>query len=80
MSVGLNSFHFTSLPFSRLLLPKFVTGFDESENKVTYSKQMDIHIIYYDENTKILIFKMQDIMIFSTFWTGILMIFLIFSS
>ena len=31
---------------------KFVTGFDESECRVTFSKQMDVHILFYDEGTK----------------------------
>ena len=31
---------------------KFVSAFDESHNKVTFSKQMDVHIMYYDEKTK----------------------------
>lgn len=30
---------------------KFVSCFDESFNKVTYSKQMDVHLIYYKEET-----------------------------
>ena len=32
------------------LPPKFTSCFDESFNKSSYSKQMDVHILYYDEN------------------------------
>ena len=34
------------------LPPKFSSCFDESFNKVTYSKQMDIHVLYYDEKAR----------------------------
>ena len=35
------------------LPPKFTSCFDESHNKVTMSKQMDIHVIYFNEETKL---------------------------
>ena len=34
------------------LPPRFVSCFDESFNKVTYSKQMDIHLLYFDEKLR----------------------------
>ena len=34
------------------LPPKFASCFDESFNKVTCSKQMDIHLLYYKEERK----------------------------
>ena len=37
---------------SSLLTPKFVSCFNRSLNKVVYSKQMDGHIIYFDEISK----------------------------
>ena len=37
---------------SSRLPPKFVSCFDESLSKVVYSKQMDLHIIYFDEINK----------------------------
>ena len=36
------------------LPPNFTSCFDESHNKVTMSKQMDIHIIYFNEKTKLI--------------------------
>ena len=40
------------LKWSLLLTPKFVSCFNRSLNKVVYSKQMDRHIIYFDEINK----------------------------
>ena len=40
------------LKWSSLLTPKFVSCFNRSLNKVVYSKQMDGHIIYFDEINK----------------------------
>ena len=34
------------------LPPKFTSCFDESFNKVTCSKQMDVHLLYYKEEMK----------------------------
>ena len=31
----------------------FTSCFDESHNKVTFSKQMDIHVIFFNEKTKL---------------------------
>lgn len=39
-------------PKTPRLAPKFVTCFDESFNQVCFSKQMDIHVIYFDDVTK----------------------------
>ena len=40
------------LKWSSLLTPKFVSCFNSSLNKVVYSKQMDGHIIYFDQINK----------------------------
>ena len=34
------------------LPPRFTSCFDESFNKVTYTKQMDIHVFYFDERSR----------------------------
>ena len=41
------------VPAGPRLPPKFTSCFDEAFNKVTLSKQMDIHILYYNESTKL---------------------------
>ena len=40
------------LPKGPRLQPRFSSCFDESLNKVCFSKQMDIHIIHFNEETK----------------------------
>ena len=39
-------------PKAPRLPPKFTSSFDESINTVSCSKQMDVHVSYYDENLK----------------------------
>ena len=39
-------------PKSPRLPPKFTLSFDESFNKVSCSKQMDIHVFYYNETKR----------------------------
>ena len=39
-------------PKSPRLLPKLTSSFDESFNKVSCSKQMDIHVFYFDETKR----------------------------
>ena len=39
-------------PKAPRLPPKFTSSFDESLNTVSCSKQMDVHVSYYDENLK----------------------------
>ena len=39
-------------PKAPRLPPKFMSSFDESLNTVSCSKQMDVHVSYYDENLK----------------------------
>ena len=44
--------------------PLFVTCFYEGQNKVTYKKQMDVHIIFFNESTLgLILWVMQCIMI-----------------
>ena len=43
-------------PPSPHLLSKITSCFDESRNRVTKSKQMDIHIIYFNEKAKLIEF------------------------
>jgi hypothetical protein len=36
------------------LPPMFTSYFDEAHNKVTYTKQLDVHVVYYNEQTKLI--------------------------
>ena len=40
-------------PSGPRLPPHFTSCFDESHNKVTMTKQMDVHVIYFNEETKL---------------------------
>ena len=42
------------IPRGPRLPPKFTSCFDESFNKATFSKQMDVHILYFNEKTKLI--------------------------
>ena len=41
-----------TLVLEKTVYPKFVLSFDESLNNVSSKKQLDVHIVLFDENAK----------------------------